>query len=165
MKKSESEILAEVYEMVRGLSIFYLSNLSKIDIDKRIEADGIKYNSAYWIAAHLVWTEHSLILNGIAGEDMKIDWLNDYAYGCDPDKIKNKPPIEEVLKTMDEVHEKALSVIKNQTDEQLDEDNLFGESFGGSKSKRTLIIHAIRHEPMHIGQLSWILKSNGLTFA
>ncbi|MEZ4823208.1 MAG: hypothetical protein R2942_12670 [Ignavibacteria bacterium] len=45
--------------MVRGLSIFYLSNLSKIDIDKRIEADGIKYNSAYWIAAHLVWTEHS----------------------------------------------------------------------------------------------------------
>ena len=151
--------------MVRGLSIFYLSNLSKIDIDKRIEADGIKYNSAYWIAAHLVWTEHSLILNGIAGEDMKIDWLNDYAYGCDPDKIKNKPPIEEVLKTMDEVHEKALSVIKNQTDEQLDEDNLFGESFGGSKSKRTLIIHAIRHEPMHIGQLSWILKSNGLTFA
>ncbi|MCB0726405.1 MAG: DinB family protein [Ignavibacteriae bacterium] len=165
MKKSESEILAEVYEMVRGLSIFYLSNLSKIDIDKRIEADGIKYNSAYWIAAHLVWTEHSLILNGIAGEDMKIDWLNDYAYGCDPDKIKNKPPIEEVLKTMDEVHEKALTVIKNQTDEQLDEDNLFGESFGGSKSKRTLIIHAIRHEPMHIGQLSWILKSNGLTFA
>ncbi|MEZ4823207.1 MAG: DinB family protein [Ignavibacteria bacterium] len=71
--------------------------------------------------------------------------------------------MEEVLKTMDEVHEKALTVIKNQTDEQLDEDNLFGESFGGSKSKRTLIIHAIRHEPMHIGQLSWILKSNGLT--
>ncbi|HMQ69233.1 MAG TPA: DinB family protein [Ignavibacteria bacterium] len=165
MNKSESEILADVYEKVRDLSKFYLSSLSDIDIDKRIEADGIKFNSAYWIAAHLVWTEHSLILNGVAGDDMNIDWLNDYAYGCDPDKIKNKPPIEEVLKTMDEVHEKAVSVIRNHTDEQLDEDNLFGESFSGSKSKRNLIIHAIRHEPMHIGQLSWILKYGGFTFA
>lgn len=165
MDKTESQILAEVYKNVRRLSKFYLSNLSKIDINKRIESDGIKFNSAYWIAAHLVWTEHSLILNGISGEDMNIDWLNDYAYGSDPDKIKNKPPIEEILKQMDEVHSKAISIIEGLSKEQLDEDNLFGESFGGSKSKRNLLIHAIRHEPMHIGQLSWILKSNGLTFA
>lgn len=165
MEKSEAEILADVYEKVRSLSKFYLSNLSEIDIDKRIEADGVKFNSAYWIAAHLVWTEHSLILNGITGEDMDIDWLNDYAYGSDPDNIKYKPTIEEIFKVMDEVHSKAVSVIKGLSNEQLNEDNLFGESFSGSKSKRNLIMHAIRHEPMHIGQLSWILKSNGFTFA
>ncbi|MBP9191252.1 MAG: DinB family protein [Ignavibacteria bacterium] len=165
MVKTESEILADVYDKVRGLSNFYLSYLPKIDIDKRIVSDGIKFNSAYWIAAHLVWTEHSLILNGITGEDMNIEWLNDFEYGSDPENIKHKPSIKEVFKTMELVHEKAISIIKAQTDIQLDEDNLFGEYFGDEKNKRNLIIHTIRHEPMHIGQLSWILKSNGITIA
>ncbi|MEZ4690936.1 MAG: hypothetical protein R3A12_12440 [Ignavibacteria bacterium] len=47
MKNPNRKYWLKCTEMVRGLSIFYLSNLSKIDIDKRIEADGIKYNSAY----------------------------------------------------------------------------------------------------------------------
>ncbi|HMS63976.1 MAG TPA: DinB family protein [Ignavibacteria bacterium] len=165
MKKTESEILADIYKKVRDLSKAFIGGLKDVDIDKRMEADGIKFNSAYWIVAHLVWTEHSLILEGIGGENMNIDWLEDYGFGSDPEKIKLKPPYEEVLKKFDEVHVKAVEIIKGLTDEQLEEDNNFGMSFGGSKSKRNLIIHAIRHEPMHIGQISWILKSNGIKFA
>jgi uncharacterized damage-inducible protein DinB len=165
MSKSESQILANVYDSVRGLSKYFMSDLSKIDIDKRIETEGCSFNSAYWIIAHLVWTEHSLILNGIAGENMDIDWLENYSFGSDPDKIKFKPPFDEVLGKLDEVHSRAVEIIANLSDEQLEEDNLFGESFGASKSKRNLIIHAIRHEPMHIGQLSWILKAHGINYA
>lgn len=165
MKKTESEILADVYMKVRGLSKAFIGGLKDVDIDKRLEIDGIKFNSAYWIVAHLVWTEHSLIIEGVGNEKMDIDWIGEYGFGSDPDKVKLKPSYEEVLKKMDEVHAKAVEIIKGLSDEQLEEDNSFGMSFGASKSKRNVIIHAIRHEPMHIGQISWILKTNGIKFA
>lgn len=165
MRKTESEILADVYEKVRSLSKMFIAGLKDIDIDKRLEIDNVKFNSAYWIVAHLVWTEHFLIIEGVGGEDMKIDWLNDYGFGTDPDKVISKPEYEEVLKKLDEVHHRAVEIIKGLSDEQMDEDNLIGANFGGSKAKRNVITHAIRHEPMHIGQISWILKSNGIKFA
>lgn len=165
MKNSESEILADVYEKVRGLSKMFISGLKDVDINKRLEIDNIKFNSAYWIVAHLVWTEHFLLVQGVGGENMKIEWLDEYAYGTDPDSVKTKPPYEEILKRLDEVHAKAVEIIKGLSDEQLDEDNLIGANFGGSKAKRNVITHAIRHEPMHIGQISWILKSNGIKYA
>ncbi len=165
MKKTEGEILAEVYEKVRGLSKMFISGLKDLDIDRRLEIDGIKFNNARWIMAHLVWTEHTLIVKGVAGEDMKIDWLNEYGFGTDPENITIKPDYEEILNKMEDVHAKAIQIIRMLTDEQLEEDNLMNASFGGSKSKRNLITHVIRHEPMHIGQISWILKSNGVSYA
>ncbi len=165
MKRSEAETLAEVYKGVRNLSKMFIAPVKDIDMNRQIEIDGIKFNSAYWIVAHLVWTEHFLVVEGIGGENMNIDWINEYGFGGKPEDIKKKPPYEEILNKLEEVHTRAFDIIKGLSDEQLDEDNNLGASFGGSKSKRTLIIHAIRHEPMHIGQLSWILKLNGKKFA
>lgn len=165
MKKSESVILAEVFDMERNLSKMYLNQLANIDVHENIEYRGTKFNSAYWIAGHLTWTEHSLIVKGIAGENMNIEWIEEFAIGNPPENISKKPSVEEILKTLDDVHSKSMEIIKNLTDENLEEDNLFGMSMGGSKSKRNIIKHLIRHEPMHIGQLSWILKLNGIKFA
>lgn len=165
MKKSEGEILSDVYEKVRGLSKMFISGLKDVDIDKRMEIDNIKFNSARWILAHLVWTEHFLIIEGVGGGNMNIDWIDEYGFGSDPDKIKIEPSREEIIKKLDEVHEKAVQIIRGLSDEQLEEDNNINANFGGSKSKRNVITHAIRHEPMHIGQISWILKSNGISYA
>lgn len=63
----------------------FISGLKDVDINKRLEIDNIKFNSAYWIVAHLVWTEHFLLVEGVGGENMKIDWLDEYAYGTDLD--------------------------------------------------------------------------------
>lgn len=165
MNKSEGEILADVYEKVRGLSKMFISGLKDVDIDKRMEIDNVKFNSARWILAHLVWTEHFLLIEGVGGGNMNIDWLNEYGFGSDPDKIKTQPSREEIMKKLDEVHDKAVRIIRGLSDEQLEEDNNINANFGGSKSKRNVITHAIRHEPMHIGQISWILKSNGISYA
>jgi uncharacterized damage-inducible protein DinB len=43
-------------------------------------------------------------------------------------------------------------------DEELDKPNHINAAFGGKSDKRAVLKHAIRHEPMHIGQLSWIMK-------
>lgn len=164
MKKTEGEILADVYEKVRGLSKMFISGLKDVDIEKRLEINNVKFNSAQWILAHLVWTEHFLIIVGVGGENMNIDWIDEYGFGSNPDEVKTKPSKEEILKKMDEVHTKAVQIIRSLSDEQLEEDNNINANFGGSKNKRNVITHAIRHEPMHIGQISWILKSNGISY-
>jgi len=160
--KTEAQVLADAYESVRNLSKFYLSKINGFDIDKCIVSGDIKFNSAHWIAGHLVWTEHFLLIQGLGKESLDIPWLEQYGFGSNPDEIKIKPDFKDIMEKLDEVHELAVKNILELTDEEIDKENAINAAFGGVNSKRNLIKHAIRHEPMHIGQLSWILKANGI---
>lgn len=159
------QTLITAYEMARNLSKFYISKLEGLDLKKQYEIDGVKLNTAYWILAHLVWTEHFLIIEGIGGQSMGIEWLNDFGFGSDPGNITGGPPKEEILLRMDEVHKRAIEILNGMDDGQMEEENNIEANFGGSKSKASVLMHAIRHEPMHIGQISWILKVNGIKMA
>jgi hypothetical protein len=46
------------------------------------------------------------------------------------------------------------------SDEKMDEENSLGFGFGGIKTNRMLVQHAIRHEGTHLGHLSWLCKIN-----
>mgnify|MGYP001427449063 CR=1 FL=1 len=162
MSNEKTQTLVKAYQMARNLSNYYISKMESLDIHKVYEVNGVKMNSAYWILAHLVWTEHFLIIEGIGGESLGIEWLNDYGFGSVPDEIKNQPSIEEVRKRFEEVHAKAMDILNSMTDELMEAENNIEANFGGSKDKFHVLMHAIRHEPMHIGQLSWILKINGI---
>ncbi len=161
-KKSEAEILADAYEFSRGLTKYYLSKLDGVDKNQKLEINGIKFNSPQWIAAHLVWTEHFLLIKGMGLPSMNIAWLEQYGRGYDPEKADLKPEYTDSLKILDEVHEAAMKHLRSLSDEQLDEPNGINASFGGVNNKRNVIKHALRHEPMHVGQISWILKANGV---
>lgn len=158
--KTEAQIYAEVLDSVRNLTKFYLSGLKGIDVHKSMEIGEQKFNSPYWIAAHLTWSEHSLLLEGLGAENMNIPWLEEFSIGTEPPAGNDLPDYEDILKTMETVHEKATNKVKSLTDDELDEKNLLGFAFGGSDSKRAIIKHCIRHEPMHVGQISWYLKIN-----
>ena len=93
---------------------------------------------------------------------MNIPWVEKFSIGTTPPNDPDLPNFEEVMKTLDEVHQRAMKIIKSLTNEQLDEPNAHNISFGGVNSKRAIIKHAICHEPMHIGQISWILKMNNI---
>lgn len=160
--KTEAQILGEAYESARNLTKFYMSKLDGLDLHHRPEINGVKFNSPYWIAAHLVWTENFLILQGLENTDACIPWLEEYGFGSNIDEVKVKPDYKEVLTKFDEVHTKAMGIINSLTDEQMKEDNHIDANFGGNKSKAGVLRHAIRHEPMHVGQISWILKANGV---
>ncbi len=160
--KTEAQILADTYDTMRNLSAFYISKLKDIDVNKQYSIDGVKFNSAYWIIAHLVWTEHFLLVKGIGDKSMDIPWLDEYGFGSDPEEVKTKPDFEEVMKKRDEVHKIAMEILNSLSDEEMDKPNYLNANFGGVNNKRNVIKHAIRHEPMHIGQLSWILKVNGV---
>lgn len=161
-QKSESHVLADTFEAVRSLTKFYISKLENLDVKKQYTIDGIKFNTAFWITAHLVWTEHSLIIEGLGGKKMDIPWLEEFSIGSTTANKDTWPEYNEVLKRMDEVHDAAMNLIRSLSDEELDKPNLIGATFMRTNSKRAVITHAIRHEPMHTGQISWILKLNSV---
>ncbi len=159
--KSEAEVLLNVYKNVRSLTKFFIGNLADIDVNRTFEINGIKMNSAHWIISHLAWSENMLILNCVGNTDAGIPWLNEYEFGSNPSEVKTRLEMAELLQTLDNIHVKATEIIGNLSAEDLESDNHLGYTFGGSKSKRNVIIHAIRHEPMHSGQLTWLIKANG----
>lgn len=68
---TRTQALIKTYEMARNLSKYYNSKLGRVGLQKVYELNGIKLNSAFWILAHLVWTEHFLIIEGIGGDDLR----------------------------------------------------------------------------------------------
>jgi uncharacterized damage-inducible protein DinB len=159
---TESKILADVFQSVRNLTNFYISQFKDLNVFERLEFKGRKFNSAYWIIGHLVWSEHSLIIEGLGGQPMKIPWLEKFQIGSKPENLYTSPSYEEILQTLEKVHSNAINLIQSLSDEELDQPNLIEATFGGKNTKRAVVIHAIRHEPMHTGQLSWILKTHDI---
>lgn len=160
--KTEAQVLAGAYESVRNLSKLYISRLKDIDVSKQYSIDGVKLNPAYWITAHLVWTEHYLLVQGIGNKTLDIPWLDEFGFGSSPEEVKIKPGFKEILMKLDEVHQEAMKILMGISDEEIEKPNYIEADFGGVNNKRNVITHAIRHEPMHIGQLSWILKAGGV---
>jgi uncharacterized damage-inducible protein DinB len=158
----ETEILADTFQIVRNLTKFYFSHFPEEKIHDELCVNGVKFNTAYWLAAHLVWTEHFLILQGVGNKSMDIPWINEFKIGSTPERKDSWPEYNEIKKTMDTVHEEAMKVIKELPDDELEKRNYLDYTFGGVNSKRMLITHVIRHEPMHVGQLSWLLKLHGV---
>ncbi|RPI17772.1 MAG: DinB family protein [Ignavibacteriae bacterium] len=158
----ESEVLANTFQSVRNLTKFYFSMFPEEKLHEEVCINGKTLNTAYWLAAHLVWTEHFLVLQGVGNTSMDIPWLKEFEIGSTPEKKDSWPSYSEVMETMDKIHEKAMKVIKELPDEELDKENFLGYTFGGVNSKRVMITHLIRHEPMHVGQLSWLLKLYGV---
>jgi uncharacterized damage-inducible protein DinB len=159
--KTESQVLAEAFESVRNLTKFYLQNLKEEDINKELEISGKKFNSAYNLIAHLVWTEHFLIVQGVGNKTMDIPWLDEYGFGFEPNSIKQKPQYSEVLARLDDVHAEAMAILDKLPDEELEKPNHINATFGQKNDKLGVIKHCIRHEPMHVGQISWIIKAGG----
>jgi len=157
--KSEARVLADVYQDVRKLTKFYLSKAEAIDPFQEYEVAGKKLNSLYWLTGHLVWAEHFLLVEGLGSSKMDIPWLPRFEIGNSLVQSEELPSLEEIQKTMDQVHNQALKMILSLTDEAL-EDAANVPMF--TRTKRGIIQHAIRHEPCHVGQIGWLCKINGI---
>jgi hypothetical protein len=162
MSRSEAVILAETYQRVRDLTRWYFSLLKSVDPYKNWEVNGTKLNSLIWLASHMTWAENMLLLQGTGAAGQNIPWLEHYNISSNGSLHNNAHDMKTVLDALKQVHERAMAHIQTIPNEKLDEENAFGMGFGGLKSKRILIQHAIRHEAMHTGHLSWLCKINNV---
>ena len=163
MAKSESRILAEVFESTRQLTRYYSSNLKGVDMMKEFKVEGNVINSPYWLIGHLVWSEQYLLIKALGGADLNIPWIGHFGFGSKlPEDTNGLPTIKEIFDTWKEVHQAATDRLNSLKDEELDETNDLGISFGGDNSKRLIIHHVIRHEAIHAGHLGLIAKMHGI---
>ncbi len=160
--KPESYILSEVLESTRNLTKQYLGWLKGVDFEIRYPVKGVALNSALWITAHLVCSEHLLLVEALGGKPMKIPWLKKFLLGSKPLHPGKGPKHKDVLKAMEAVHRAALKTVRSLEDGDLDRPNAFGYKFRGKNNKRNVIHHAIGHDAFHAGQLGWICKLNGI---
>ena len=163
MANKEAVLLADTFQKSRDLTRWYLSLLKDSDAHKQWELNGQRLNSILWLASHIVWAENFLLIKGIGGQPVAIDWVEHYNISSKGDIHHPEHNMKNVMATMKEVHEKAMAHVVTITDEQMDAENPAGFGFGGVKTNRILIQHAIRHESQHTGHLSWLCKINKIT--
>lgn len=156
------KILAAMLDEQRNLTRFYLSKLKGEDMYREFEVNGYTTNSPYWILAHLCWAENMLAIQCLGKEGVDIAWLNDFKIQSPKGaKHDSQPSLEEVLDAFKQIHAVSLKTIAALSDKELDEDNPLGLAFGENRSKRFMVMHAVRHEGTHCGQLSLIAKMYG----
>lgn len=160
MSNKEALILSDTFQKTRDLTRWYLSLLKESDPYMRWEINGTRLNSIIWLASHITWAENFLILRGTGGEPVTIDWLDHYNIKSTGDVHHANHDMKIVMATMKEVHEKTMAHVITLSDETMDAENIHGFGFGGIKTNRILVQHAIRHEAMHTGHLSWLCKIN-----
>ena len=161
MPRTETHILADMMDNTRNLTRFYISNLKNVDPYTPIEFGGKTFNSIYWLTAHLIWAEDNLIVAGTGAPSVAPEWIKHYHLGADGSLHTGHSDYKSLLTDMKRVHEEAMNYLKNLDDSILDKDNAFNLHFGdGDISNRFIIMHAIRHEGTHIGNLAWMCKMN-----
>lgn len=152
---TEQEVLAQTLDATRALTKGYLKKLADADPMARPAMGDYRFNSKLWICAHLTWTEWYMILNLLKGEDAPYPWVEAFFYGSEGDPSDQWPTFEEVIATMDDVHQRSLEVIRSL--ESLDVEATMAR-FRWTDTYRNFIIHVIRHEGIHCGHLGWFGK-------
>lgn len=162
MSKSQTQTLVETLELSRDLTKFYLKKLEGQDLYKTFEIEGHKLNSILWLVAHITVSENWLLLVCTGGEKVSIPWARQFGLGSEIPKKEEYPPIEDIFKQFDLVHQKAIDYITTLSDEDLQKPTTNGITFGGEDSVGSIIKHAIRHECSHAGHLGWLCKLFGI---
>jgi len=162
MPNTEAKILADTFQKVRDLTRWYFSLLKEADPNHTWEINGTRLNSILWVASHVAWAENNLILEGTGGKGVEIDWLPHYNIRSTGAIHDAKHDMKAALNGLKLVHEKAMEHLLSLSDEAMEMENIAGIAFGKDKTNRILIQHAIRHEAMHTGHLSWLCKINGI---
>lgn len=157
----EIQVLKKIIEFQHNLTIWYLSLLKETDVNKCFEIEGKKINSLYWIVAHLANSEDLLLMKALGKPGHNYAWLKKYSMGSNQD-IPAEVSYKELVEVAKNIHQNCMKNLDEMTDGELNKDNSMGITFSGDSSKRTIIMHHIRHEGIHAGHLSLLCKLNNI---
>lgn len=162
--KTELETLRNMVDATRQLAHFGLKKLAgkEADFQKRFDVNGKKLNSVYWMIGHMAWAENSLVLRSTGGPNPEIPWLKHFGIGKPADEGENcGVPYSEIYAGFKKVHELTMDHLGQLDPQSLDAENKINWEVLGGKTMRNTIMHHIRHENNHIGQLLWLVNMHG----
>jgi hypothetical protein len=164
MNRTEAIVLTDTFQNSRQLTKYYLSKLKEVDPLKNYEYSGLSFNSYYWIIGHLTWAENYLLHKSVLGKGLDTpQWLEQFSIGqAVNDETTEWPSFQEVLNQFKEVNLQTQALAPLLSLEDLNKLNFLGINFSGDDSRKSIFMHAIRHEGTHCGHLGWICKFNGI---
>lgn len=163
--KTELATLRNMMDATRQLAHFALKKLAgkETDFQKRFEMEGRKMNSVYWTVAHLAWGENNLILRSTGGPNPELPWLKMFGMGKSADEGENcGVPYADIYAGFKKVHHLSMDHLATLDPANLDAENKLQWEVLGAKTMRNTIMHHIRHENNHIGQLLWLVNLHGV---
>lgn len=159
---TEPQLLALMVERAREYARLYLRHLKDSDPHHEFSVDGRTLNTQYWTVAHLTVTQNWLLLRATGGPFEKFSWAKFFNLGSTPPARELCPPYEEVWAMFHAIHEKAVPHVAGLTEEALVQPHAALMKLGGQDMVRDVILHHIRHESFHTGQLAWLCKLQGI---
>jgi len=159
---NEAQVLAHMVDRTRQYTRFYLSALKDRDPHREFICEGKPLNTVFWLVAHLATSQNGLLLLATGGPFEKFSWAKHYTLGSKGLPADQAPPYAEVWGTFKAVHEKVMTHLPTLSAEQLNAPNRTNLPLIGSTT-RDVITHAIRHEALHTGHLSWLCKLHGVS--
>lgn len=157
-----AHFLAQLMDHAHAYTLHHLERLKGQDLHRRFEVDGKPLNSAFWIVAHLAVSQNWLILRGTGGSFQKFSWAKQYTLGAAHPSAADAPAWEEVFDTYQRIHQLALEHVRTLSDEALAQPHQAMMNVDGGNTVQQVILHHVRHESSHNGQLSWLCKCYGL---
>jgi hypothetical protein len=146
----------------RDLVHMYFGKMNELDWEENLEVNDQKLNSILWQVCHMAWAQDFLILKAGGGEDLKIDWLDLFKIGSAPPEKKMYPSQKKALEVFNAIHESSSAFLNSIHDDVLLEPNFNGMNFKRGNTIEASLMHHIRHEGIHCGQLSLLAKLNGI---
>ena len=160
---NELSTIIEITKRTRELANYYIHKTKDVDVKKRFVVEGKKLNSIYWLVAHMAWAQNNLIIRSTGGPNPEVPWLKFFALGKPAEEgEQNGPSYEEVLAGFEKVHKIAMDHLEKTDPALLDSENKLNWEIMGSKTMRATLIHHIRHEGAHVGQLGWNASLHGI---
>lgn len=159
--RTEGAVLAKAMDAARKNTLYYFDKLKDRDLQYAPSINGVELNSAHWIMAHLATTENGLLLFATGGAGEKFSWAKHYMNGTMPPAPELRPAIDDVLATMQRVHEQAMAHISAMDSAALSAP-LPPQLAKFGTELRDVVNAAIRHEGYHCGQLGWSCKIHGI---
>jgi len=161
---TELTTLRNMVDATRKLAHFALKRLEgkEPDFQIRFEVNGKKLNSVYWQYAHMAWGQNSLILRSTGGPNPELPWLKHFGIGKPAEDGENSGvSFEEIYAGFNKVHQLTMDHLTAMDPANLDAENKISWEVLGGKTMRNTIMHHIRHENNHIGQLMWLVNMHG----
>ncbi len=158
---TEAQVYAHTMDRARQYTLLYFDKLKDQDLHRRFVCEGKELNSAYWLIAHIAVTQNGLLLMATGGPFEKFSWAKHFGRGGAGLPVEQCPPFAEVFDTFKQVHAKAIAHVATLSDAALEGPNMTGLPIIGT-TVRDVVIHAIRHEGLHTGHLSWLCKLYGI---
>ena len=158
---TEAQVHAHTMDRARQYTLLYFDKLKDQDLHHKFVCEGKELNSAYWLIAHIAVTQNGLLLMATGGPFEKFSWAKHFGRGGAGLPTEQCPPFAEVFATFEGIHAKAIGHVATLSDAALEGPNLTGLPIIGT-TVRDVVIHAIRHEGLHTGHLSWLCKLYGI---